>query len=441
MTTNYTRFVIVAFLLCCSATVSFAQEQEYISLAKKFFKLLDAKKYHECTLLFDSTLLRALNDSTLKMSWEPLLKNYGKLVIQDSELFESNKQYPSVFLGCVFEKATYDMKVVFNPEKKIIGFFLMPPRTKAHYKLPSYAQSGNLIQREVIVTTDTFNLPATLMLPKNVQHPPIVVFVHGSGPEDRDESIQANKPFLDIALGLAAHGIASLRYDKRTFVYGIRSMPDVNKMTPKEELVDDALSAIRLARTFNEVDTANIIILGHSLGGQFAPKIATTDNHLAGIIMMAAPARRFEDVVLDQMEFLLPQQMPHEKALVQIKLATEQVERIRKHRYSDTTSASQLLGLPATYWEYLLHEDQIKTTLSLSIPVLILQGDKDFQVGPKDFEIWKEALVKNNNVSFMLFPGLYHLFMPGQGTFTDYQTASNVSENVINVIAGWVNHH
>ncbi len=441
MTNRYTRSLVVVFLLCCSTVTSFAQEQEYISLAKKFFKLLDAKRYSECTLLFDSTLSKVLNDSTLKTSWEPLLKNYGKLVKQDSELFESNKLYPSVFLGCVFEKATYDMKVVFNPDKKILGFFMMPPRTKAHYKLPSYAQPENLIEREVTVTTDTFKLPATLMLPKNVQHPPLVVFVHGSGPEDRDESIQANKPFLDIAMGLAAHGIASLRYDKRTFVYGLRSMPDVNKMTPNEEVIDDALSAIRLARGFSEIDTANIIVLGHSLGAQFAPKIAELDQHLAGIIMMAAPARKFEDVVLDQIEFLLPQQMAREKAIVQIKKVSEQVERIKKHQYSDTTSPSLLLGLPPSYWEYLSHEDQIKTTAALSIPVLILQGDKDYQAGPKDFEIWKEALVKNSNVSFMLFPGLYHLFMPGQGTFTDYQTASNVSENVINVITGWINHH
>lgn len=440
MTNRYTRSLVVVFLICCSAASSFAQEQEYISLAKKFFKLLDAKKYSECSLLFDSTLLKVLNDSTLRTSWEPLLKNYGKLIKQDSELFESSKQYPSVFLGCVFEKATYDMKVVFNPDKKIVGFFMLPPRTKAHYKLPSYAQPENFILREVTVTTDTFKLPATLMLPKNVKHPPLVVFVHGSGPEDRDETIQPNKPFLDIAVGLAAHGIASLRYDKRTFVYGMKSMPDVNKMTPKEEVTDDALSAIRLARSLSEIDTANIIVLGHSLGGQFAPKIAELDKHLAGIIMMAAPARKFEDVVLDQLEFLLPQQMAREKAIQQIKQASEQVERIKKHQYSDTTSASQLLGLPPAYWEYLSHDDQIKTTASLTIPVLILQGEKDFQAGPKDFEIWKEALVKNNNVSFMLFPGLYHLFMPGQGTFTDYQTASNVSENVINVISGWINH-
>ncbi|MDZ7606573.1 MAG: hypothetical protein U5K79_13515 [Cyclobacteriaceae bacterium] len=61
-----------------------------------------------------------------------------------------------------------------------------------------------------------------MTLPKGKNSFPIVLFVHGSGPNDRDETIGPNKPFRDIAYGLAEKGIASLRYDKRTFVYGIR---------------------------------------------------------------------------------------------------------------------------------------------------------------------------------------------------------------------------
>ena len=79
-----------------------------------------------------------------------------------------------------------------------------------------------------------------------------VVLVHDSGPNDRDESIGPNKIFRDIAWGLASQGISVLRYDKRTLKHVKQLTPElIAEMTVKEEVIEDALLALKLMRQTN----------------------------------------------------------------------------------------------------------------------------------------------------------------------------------------------
>ncbi len=129
--------------------------------------------------------------------------------------------------------------------------------------------------------------------------------VHGSGASDRDETVGANKPFRDLAYGLAERGIAVIRYDKRTKVYGADSAPAGKEITFDEESVDDALSAIKLARSIPTINPERIYILGHSLGGTLAPRIVQrSDKVPAGIILLAGAARPLEDLFISQVKFL-----------------------------------------------------------------------------------------------------------------------------------------
>jgi dienelactone hydrolase len=77
---------------------------------------------------------------------------------------------------------------------------------------------------------------------------------------------------------------------------------------------------------------------------------------------------------------------------------------------------------------------------SLKVPMLILQGGKDYQVSPsKDFDVWKQALAGHADVTFHLYPGLFHLFMPAKsGTPADYKVPGHVSPKVIDDIATWI---
>ena len=110
---------------------------------------------------------------------------------------------------------------------------------------PPYAKAGAYREKDFTVGTGEWRLPGTLTLPVGVTKPlPALVLVHGSGPNDRDETILANKPFRDLAWGLASKGIAVLRYEKRTKEYATKlRAAGIRDLTVKEETIDDALSA------------------------------------------------------------------------------------------------------------------------------------------------------------------------------------------------------
>ena len=140
--------------------------------------------------------------------------------------------------------------------------------------------------------------PAVLCLPKNPAPAPVVVMLAGSGPNDRDETIGPNKPFRDIAWGLAERGVATLRFDKRTYAF-----PKSYKGTLDSESIDDGVDAVTFAGTLPEVDRNRVYVLGHSLGGLAAIYVGERVP-VAGIVLMAAAGRPMDQVIRDQVKEL-----------------------------------------------------------------------------------------------------------------------------------------
>ena len=257
------------------------------------------------------------------------------------------------------------------------------------------------------VVTGDIHLPATIMMPADARDVPIVVMVHGSGALDRDETIYTNKPFRDIASGLARKGIATLRYDKRTYVYRqpVASMDD--------ETILDALSAIRLARRHS----TRVYLLGHSLGAMLAPVIAErSEEPLAGIIMMAAPARDMDIVVRQQFDYLLPSGASPD-------FKEQQIENLRQRSP-----------------HYLQPQGQTAAARRLTLPMLILQGERDYQVTMEDFSLWQQVLKGKANVVYHSYPRLNHPFIEGDGKSTpmEYQMEGHVATYVIDDISSFI---
>ena len=103
-----------------------------------------------------------------------------------------------------------------------------------------------MIQERVVIGKNTkYPLKGLLTLPAGVTDPvPAVVFVHGSGASNMDEKVGKLTPFKDLAQGLARHGIASVRYDKRTFAHGFKLLMDKQlEVAVKIETIDDAILA------------------------------------------------------------------------------------------------------------------------------------------------------------------------------------------------------
>lgn len=299
-------------------------------------------------------------------------------------------------------------------------------------------------ERNVSFASDGLKIPAVLALPKNRKGPvPIVVLVHGSGPHDADESIGPNKPFRDLAYGLAADGIATLRYDKRTHF-----APDTFKDHPDldHEVTFDAVAALAYASTLTEVDAKRVFLLGHSLGGTMAPVIAADQlqqsaGSLRGIIFLAGGAIGIQQTLERQLIF---QAKLQGAGADQLNAIQKQWEEIFRTINDPTTPEDEMVGspplrLPERYWRSWVSQDPAAELAKLGLPALVLRGTKDIQVSEQDFQALQKASTAPGSESKQL-EGLNHLMMPvtGDSTGQEYFHSAHVAPEVIQIVADWI---
>ena len=289
-------------------------------------------------------------------------------------------------------------------------------------------------------------LGATLTLPTGVENPPVVILVHGSGASDRNENIYGNKPFQDIAHGLAEKGIATLRYDKRHYTYP-ENAAVLSVITMRDEVLDDVAAAVKLMQEDGRVDAGHIYVLGHSLGGMLTPAIAAEHPDLAGVISMAGSLRPLWEIAYNQSEEAIEAAKASDLPEAQQTLLAAQEKQIEsdiatlRGDFSSLSDDTVLMGIPVGYWKSLKEYDGMSFIDQVTMPMLILQGSADFQVYPdKDYTLWQQTIGERKNVTFHLYDGLNHLMMPTQGKrdISEYQVVQNVSPEVISDIAAFV---
>ncbi len=338
-----------------------------------------------------------------------------------------------------FEKLALDVKVNVDSSGQVNGLYFAPASGASFtYEAPDYVDENAFTEQDVLFGSDEWALPGTLTRPKGEGPFPAVVLVHGSGPNDRDESAGPNKPFRDIAWGLASNGIAVLRYDKRTLVHGQQIVGMAN-FTLDDETVADALLAVDLLKNTAGIDPARIFVAGHSLGGYAIPRIAAGTSDLAGVIILAGNSRPLPDVIVAQIRYLaaLDGEISDEEQ-AQINEVEDQARAIKFGQPPEMGSG--LFAGPAAYWLDLMAYDPVKMAKNLTVPMLILQGERDYQVTMEDFEGWRSGLADRTHVQFQSFPALNHLFIAGEGPSSpdEYQTVGHVDENVILTIVNWI---
>lgn len=304
----------------------------------------------------------------------------------------------------------------------------------------SNVESDLFKEVEIKVGTGDYLMDGIMTLPNGVEKPPVVILIQGSGQSDMDETVGAcsNKPFRDIAHGLAEKGIASIRYNKRYYQYKDNISEAI---TINNEYLEDVGAAIELAMKSDVLDTTKIYVVGHSEGGMLCPKIATDHPELAGIIVLAGSPRHLEDIIYDQNVFFLEKNetlsdSEIEQYLETVKANVEQVKNL-----SDENLASPLLGATGYYWKSLNSIDTPDLVKKLTLPMLFLQGSEDFQVYVDvDFAEWKALLDGHDNAEFIEYEGLNHLFMPTTGVVdvSDYDFKNNVDPQVICDMADWI---
>ena len=306
-----------------------------------------------------------------------------------------------------------------------------------------------MIEEKIIVGEGTqYPLQGCLTLPSDVTEPvPAVVFVHGSGSSNMDEKVGKLTPFRDLAHGLAAHGIASIRYDKRTFAHAIKLLRDKSlTVTVKEETIEDALLATALLRKDSRIDPHKVFIIGHSMGAMLAPRIEAEGGNYRGLILLAGTPRRLEEVLIEQ----------NNKALAEMKgllrrLVEKQIKKLNGafdglYEMSDEEAKAKKMGGGVTlYYFKEMGDPPVEFYLrSLTKPILVMQGEADFQVkADTDFRLYKEILADHPDASCILYENLNHAFVPSvYGSISkakqEYSIEQHIGENVIADIARWI---
>ena len=306
-----------------------------------------------------------------------------------------------------------------------------------------------MIEEKIIVGEGTqYPLQGCLTLPSDVTEPvPAVVFVHGSGSSNMDEKVGKLTPFRDLAHGLAAHGIASLRYDKRTFAHAFKLLRDKSlTVTVKEETIEDAILATELLRKDPRIDPEKVFIIGHSMGAMLAPRIDKEGGNYRGLILLAGTPRRLEEVLIEQNNEVLAEMKGLARRLVEKQMKKLNGTFDGLYEMSDEEAKKKKMGGGVTlYYFKEMGEPPVEFYLrSLTKPILVMQGEKDFQVkADTDFRLYKELLADHPNASFILYENLNHAFVPSvYGSISkakqEYGVEQHIGENVIADIARWI---
>ena len=266
-------------------------------LAGEYQKLYDASTPH---------LKELMSADKWKTTAGPIAASLGKLIEFGEPRSEAVTGGTGIALPAKFEKGDFEFNLIVDDGGAIGALYVRPAAPRSSYTHPPYSNPASFVEREMSVGADEWKLPATLTLPKDGMKLAAVVLVHGSGPHDRDETINAgNKPFRDLAEGLATQGVAVLRYEKRTEAHGAKLLV-LQHFTPQEETVEDAVRAAALLETVPEIDPQRIYVLGHSLGGYLLPRILKQAPQVAGGISLAGSTRPLEDVMVEQYEISGP---------------------------------------------------------------------------------------------------------------------------------------
>ena len=413
------RNFLLAFLLI--PFIAFCQTPKQI--AKAFVEAFCNKQYDTAISYIDTSIQSKVTPALLGQINNGLNQKIGsfKGVLDINQHKAGN--YLNCFVYTAFEKDSMDIKTVLNKENKIVGFFFVK-----HEEHPNAynIKSGNL------------TLPGTLLIAKDNTQKKLVILVHGSGANDRDETLGQLKPFKDLSKGLLNEGISSYRYDKRSYV-SPESLP--KNLTIDDVVTNDVINIIHYFNNNDSFRNYKLYVIGHSLGAFMAPRIAKrAKGALSGVVMMAAPARPIQDLVLEQLTYL-DSLNPNKELTEKLKAVKQQLHYMHSNSFNENSPSDSLLSKqPASFWLSFKAYKPLEVIKSIQTPFLILQGEKDYQVQMTDFNLWKKATRGMSNITFKSYPALSHLFMQSNGIPSpkDYEGEKHISSQVIKDIASWI---
>jgi uncharacterized protein len=427
----------IAALVATAVCLCHAQTADPAARARQFLELLSKRDGAGAAALLTAQMKPILPPDKLSQIWQGLVTQAGAFRQFVGARIEASDSADVVFVTCEFEKLKLDARIPVNKEGLVSGLNF---GVHSDYTPPAYVKSSSFHEKDVIVGQGEWSLHGTLTIPNGTGPFPALILVHGSGPSDRDEALGPNKPFRDIAWGVASRGVAVLRYNKRSYEHPMSAK--VANLTLNEEARDDAVSAAALLRGLPEINPQKIFVLGHSIGAVVAPRIGKADPAIAGLILEGGVARPYLDLLLTQIAHnQTADGSANAAAEKQIEELKQQIARANDPDLKPGDAASGLpFGAPASYWLDVRGYRPVQLASQLQVPMLILQGERDYQATMEDFALWKQALSDRKNVEFEVYPKLNHFFIEGEGVSSDaeYLKPGHVSAAVVEDIARWI---
>lgn len=429
--------LILALILLLPLLASAEEEPT----ARAVFELLQSGDVSSVYALFDQNMQTAMSEDDLRKTFSDLEAVLGQATDCGEEQTVLYPPYRITILPVHYGKADINLQITWQ-DHQIAGLF---------YNIQQKAESIQEELPEGIIEENIqvggLNLQGLLTLPAKASYPlPAVVLVHGSGPSDRDETIRGTKLFRDLAHSFALKGIASARYDKRTYAGFEISKEDEKTFTVKEETIDDAVAAARLLRADPRIDPERIYLVGHSMGAMLAPRIAEEKPGLfAGIVMLSGTPKTLADIVLSQNQAVVDALPPLQKIAVSVQMT------VLRQGWQNVLSSTEeevkgktIFEAPAYYFWEMAQHDTASILEDLDIPALIINGGSDFQVIDADgIDAWR-ALDLPESVQLSYYPELNHLLMNPQapetirGTVQEYDIPCHVAEEVVDEITAFI---
>ena len=287
-------------------------------------------------------------------------------------------------------------------------------------------------EKEVKVKSEINKLYGTLLIPEGKKEVPVVLFIAGSGPTDRNGNqgmVQTNTTRL-LAEGLAEKGIASLRYDKQGIGKSVKAAKEESDLV-FEDMVSDAqlwLDYLLKKKNFSEV-----VIAGHSQGSLIGI-LAAKDREVSKIISIAGAGRPIDEILLEQLG------TQSEELLEK---ATPIIEKLKNGEEVTDTPPELAALFRKSVQPFLIswmQYDPAAELKKLDKPALILQGSTDIQVPVKDAELLSKASEK---ADLVLFEGMNHVLKDApEDRNANMMTYSNpklpLSDGVLSAIVDFV---
>jgi uncharacterized protein len=392
------------------------------------------------TVDFDATMRAALPPETLAAVWVSTVAKSGAYEGADAAVAaRGNEAAPHLtVIPLRFAHAALNAVVACDAAGAVAGFHLVP-RPAAQTPPAAASESGAFSTEALTVGAEGVQLGATLYRPRAASAAaPAVLLLAGSGPQDRDSTLGATKPLRDLAEGLAKQGVVVLTYDKRTLVHPDRPVSTVN-----DEVVDDAVAALRRLASLPGVDKKRVLVLGHSWGGTLAPRVATRARGVAGLVLLAAGVEPLEDAYRRQLRYLAERDgRVDDGERAELAKADAEARRLDDLRHGKTVEGRLPFGIPASYWQDLAGYDPVAVARSLGVPVLALWAGRDYQVPAESArDRWVQGFSGRTELTVHVYPTLGHTFMPMSDPPDPARLfqAGHVEPEVVLRVAQWIN--